>query len=231
MLGNSITNQLIVRDLGHNCDYMTVWQQATNFNEKRDAGAADELWLLEYAPVFTRGANLSGLNLVGGTIVRGNDVISDAGNIPVLQTNRAGGNAYHGSGQLIAILLMDVKRCKFSHKKIMSALYNILLQLLIFYKVDAKLRNKERRIGPFVEGNKKIGFVDFSVCGNCVYYGISLNVDMDLLPFAKINHCGIIGFEITHLKNYLDKIDLSEIKQILANLFAKHMKYFRNSSG
>lgn len=218
-------NQLIIRDLGKDCNYIAVCQQAIDFINKREITANDELWLFECQPAFTRGANYSGVNFVGGTIISGDDSIISPGSIPIITTDRVGGNAYHGPGQLICVVLADLKRKNLNYKKLLSILYSTLLQLLASYGIDAKLRDGKHRLGPFVDGNKKIGFVDTGVCADFVYYGLSLNVDMDLSPFEKINHCGIVGYEITHLKNYLNTIDLAEIKQRIVNFFSKKMKY------
>ena len=214
MLNNFIFNQIIVKDFGNNCDYPAIWQRAIDFSKTRDANTLDELWLFECTSVFTR-----------GTTSPGNDTIIDPGDIPIVQMDRDGGNAYHGPGQLMFGVVLDLNRLNFTPVKLLCVLYHTLSQLLAYYKIDSKMRNEQRRVGPFVDGNKKIGFVDLGVYNNYCYHGLSLNVDMDLSPFAKIDPCGIKGFEVTHLKNYVPQVDWQEIKQKLVDLFVQQMQY------
>lgn len=217
MLDYLIAKQLIVRDFGKNCDYQTIWQRAVDFSKTRDTNTPDEVWLYECIPVFALGTSAK----------HSRNVITDPDNIPIIQTDRAGGPTYHGPGQLMFGVNLDLDRLNIKPEILKFILYSITAQLLKSYMIDITFNcdhQNEPVFGLFVDSGK-IGFVEVSLYCNRCYHGLSFNIDMDLTPFSKIAHCGFENLNITHLKDHILKIDWQEIKSKLVEYFAKHLRY------
>jgi lipoyl(octanoyl) transferase len=174
---------LTVRDLGL-ADYAPTWRKMQAFTDARTWQTPDELWLLQHPPVFTVGRN--------GNI----EHVHDTGDIPVLHVDRGGQVTYHGPGQLVAYALLDLKRRRLGVQSLVRLLEQSVIDLLGDYAVRAGRRDKAP--GVYVEG-RKIAALGLRVRRGCCYHGISLNVDMDLAPFAMINPCGYPGLGVTRL--------------------------------
>lgn len=174
---------LRVRWLGR-CDYDEIWARMRQFSDTRDAETDDELWLLEHSPVFTLGQ--AGLP----------EHVLDAGEIPVVQCDRGGQVTYHGPGQLVAYLLLDIKRARLGIKQLVHLLEQAVIDLLTEHGVAAQPRADAP--GVYV-GAAKIASVGLRVRRGCSYHGIALNVDLDSAPFRRINPCGYPGLEVTRL--------------------------------
>jgi lipoyl(octanoyl) transferase len=177
------TPALIVRRLG-NVDYEPVWRDMQAFTMERDAHTADELWLLEHPPVFTLGRNGK------------QEHIHDAGEIPVIQVDRGGQVTYHGPGQLIAYLMLDLNRRGMGVQSLVRLLEQAVIDLLAGYAIEAQRR--DRAPGVYVDG-RKIAALGLRVRKGCTFHGLSLNIDMDLAPFRLINPCGYEGLEVTQM--------------------------------
>ena len=165
-------------------DYSLIHRQMQQFIADRLAGVADELWLLQHPPVFTQGVNGQAEHLL------------DAGDIPLVQSDRGGQITYHGPGQLICYLLLDIRRRGIGVKGLVHTIEQALINCLARYGVAA-----ERRCGApgiYVEG-AKIAALGLRVRRGCSYHGLSLNLDMDLRPFSRINPCGYAGLAVTQL--------------------------------
>ena len=177
------TPELLVRRLGR-LEYEPVWRDMQRFTEARDATTADELWLLEHPPVFTLGRNTKPEHL------------HDTGEIPVIQVDRGGQVTYHGPGQLIAYVLLDLRRRGLGVQSLVRLLEQSVIDLLAEHGIDAHRR--ERAPGVYV-GERKIAALGLRVRRGCSFHGLSLNVDTDLAPFGMINPCGYRGLEVTRM--------------------------------
>ena len=174
---------VIVRYLGMQ-DYQSSWQRMQAFNAARDAASDDEIWLLQHPPVFTLGLNGK------------RDHVLDAGTIPVIESDRGGQVTYHGPGQLIAYLLFDVRRNKLGIRQIVSRMEQAVIDLLAEQGVQAHARSQAP--GVYV-GESKIASLGLRVKRGGTYHGLSLNVDMDVTPFQRINPCGYPGLQVLNM--------------------------------
>lgn len=177
------TRYLTVRHLGLR-DYAPVVAAMQAFTESRDADSGDEIWLLEHPPVYTLGrAALP-------------DHVLAPGAIPVVRTDRGGQVTYHGPGQLVAYTLIDLRRRRLGVRDFVHLLEGCLIDLLAGYGIPAGRRAGAP--GVYV-ADAKIAALGLRVRRGCAYHGVSLNVDMDLEPFARINPCGYPGLRVTQL--------------------------------
>jgi lipoyl(octanoyl) transferase len=183
MAATDPTHTLYLRHLGLH-DYETTWQAMRDFTEARGEDTPDQLWLLEHPPVYTLGLNGDIRHLVQAT------------DLPVVKTDRGGQITYHGPGQLIAYVLVDLRRKNLGVRSLVSALENAVIGVLKQYGIAAQSRREAP--GVYVDG-RKIASVGLRVRKGCSYHGLSLNVDMDLAPFAAIHPCGYAGLEVTRL--------------------------------
>lgn len=155
------------------------------FTDARNPADADEIWLLEHEAVFTLGRNGDPAHIL------------NAGAIPVVESDRGGQVTYHGPGQLIVYPLLNLNRLKIGVRSMVVALENAVIEVLSQYGIQAESRRDAP--GVYVEG-KKIASLGLRVRHGCTYHGLSVNVDLDLAPFAAINPCGYAGLEVTSLK-------------------------------
>lgn len=165
------------------------------FNEQRSSSTKDEIWLVEHPPVFTLGLNGK------------NEHILNAKDIPVIKCDRGGQVTYHGPGQLVAYIMMDLERKHWGVKKLVNQLEQSVIELLKEYGIDG-LR-KEKAPGIYVNG-AKVAALGLRVRRGCSYHGLSLNVDMDLTPFSLINPCGYEGLASSQLKELVDNVDMNK---------------------
>ncbi|MCW8450933.1 lipoyl(octanoyl) transferase LipB [Legionella quinlivanii] len=199
---------MIIRNLGLQT-YQSVWDEMKAFTSNRQMETSDECWLLEHFPVYTQGQAGKPEHLL------------NPANIPVIQSDRGGQITYHGPGQLVAYVLVDLKRRHIGIRTLVCQLEALLIGLLANYQLDATTRCG----APGVYFNeKKIASIGLRVKNGCTYHGIALNVNMDLQPFKGINPCGFSQLEMTQMSDYVPGIDLAEVKQDLAALFLKHFK-------
>ena len=180
------SNDIIVRQLGL-VDYQETWQAMKDFTSSRDANTPDELWLLEHHPVFTQGQ-------AGKP-----EHVLNPGSIPVIQTDRGGQVTYHGPGQLVIYLLLDLKRMGLGIRDLVTLLESTVIEFLAKYNITAKARADAP--GVYID-DAKIASVGLRVSRGCTYHGLSFNLDMDLEPFSRINPCGLVGINVTQLSDY-----------------------------
>jgi lipoyl(octanoyl) transferase len=173
----------LVRRLGR-VEYDPTWRAMQRFTDERDAATADEIWLLEHPPVFTLGMN-----------ARREHVLAP-GDIPVIQVDRGGQVTYHGPGQLVVYVLIDLRRAHYG----VHALVRALEEAVIDYAAEHDIRAQCRRGAPgvYVE-DRKLASVGIRIRRGASYHGLALNVDMDLEPFGRIDPCGYAGLEMTQL--------------------------------
>ena len=191
---------MLVKSLGL-VDYEPTWRAMQALTEARDADSADEIWLLQHPPVFT-------LGLAGKR-----EHLLAPGKIPVIAIDRGGQVTYHGPGQLVAYVLVDLKRRGLGVRRLVSVLEQAIIGLLAADHIDAVARPDAP--GVYVDG-RKIASLGLRVRRGCSYHGLSLNVDMDLSPFRRINPCGYAGLEVTQLRDLGGTTDFPALEQALA---------------
>jgi len=176
-------------------EYLTTWEAMRAFTDARSAEQRSELWLLEHYPVFTQGQAGKAEHLL------------DPGTIPVVKTDRGGQITYHGPGQLVVYLLVNLRECGLGIRQLVTAMERSVIDLLAAFNVPANARADAP--GVYVDG-RKIAALGLRVRRGCTYHGLALNVDMDLAPFARINPCGYAGLEVTQLKDLGIDMDLPD---------------------
>jgi len=185
----------VVRRLA-TADYLRTWRDMQAFTAARGDETEDEIWLCEHPPVFTQG-------LAG----KPEHLLRDIG-IPVVKIDRGGQITYHGPGQLVVYLLLDLKRRNLGVKGLVHRIEQALIDLLGEYGIAAVRRPGAP--GVYV-GEAKIAALGLKIRNGCCYHGLSLNVAMDLAPFAAINPCGYEGLAVTQLselcaENSVDRV-------------------------
>lgn len=190
----------MVKDLGVT-GYDEMLAAMRGFTAARSAASADEIWLTEHLPVYT-------LGLAG----KPEHILNSAG-IPVVQSDRGGQVTYHGPGQLVAYLLLDLRRRNLTVRALVSRIEEAVIDTLRGAGIDAQRR--AGMPGVYV-GQAKIAALGLKVKGGCSYHGVSLNVDMDLTPFAGINPCGYAGMAVTSLVKCGVRWSVAQVKPQLA---------------
>ncbi len=174
---------ILVRHLGL-AEYRTTLAAMQRLSDTRGPDTADELWLLEHPPVFTLGINANPAHLL------------DPGDIPVLQVDRGGQVTYHGPGQLVAYVMVDLRRRGLGVRKLVRWLEDAVIELLATWGINGETRPGAP--GVYVRG-AKIASLGLRVRRGASYHGLALNVAMDLEPFQRINPCGYAGQAVTQL--------------------------------
>ena len=199
---------MIIRQLGR-VDYAPTFAAMQEFTATRDADTPDELWLCEHPPVFTQG--LSG---------KPEHLLRDIG-IPVVQIDRGGQITYHGPGQAVVYLLLDLRRREITVRGLVNRIEQAVIDLLAGYGVTAARRDGAP--GVYV-GNAKIAALGLRIKHGCSYHGVSLNVDMDLAPYDAINPCGYEGMAVTQLRDLADEWDTVKVGDALAEQLAAQLE-------
>jgi lipoyl(octanoyl) transferase len=182
---------LTARHLGL-ADYQTVWDAMRSFTDARDESTPDEIWFLEHPRVFTQGQAGKAEHVLA------------PGDIPVIQVDRGGQVTYHGPGQIVGYLLIDLRRRKLGIRELVTAIENALVTVLAHYGIAAA--NKPDAPGVYLTGGQKAGSkiasLGLRVRKGCTFHGLALNVDMDLEPFGRINPCGFSGLQVTQMREH-----------------------------
>ena len=200
---------LVIKNFGR-ADYQAVWEQMQDYTQQRSESSPDQLWIVEHPPVYTQGQ-------AGKP-----EHVLNPNNIPIIQSDRGGQVTYHGPGQVVAYVLIDLKRKGIGIKRLVSSLETAVIQLLSDYAIDASIQCGAP--GVYVN-DKKICSIGLRVKRGCSYHGIALNVDMDLLPFKGINPCGFKQLEMTQVKDFVDNITLQEVISKLIIHFKQELAY------
>jgi lipoyl(octanoyl) transferase len=200
------SSQLIVRELDLQ-PYEPIWHKMQQFTNERDETAADEIWSLQHEPVFTQGQAGKAEHLLG------------TGDIPVVQVDRGGQVTYHGPGQAIIYLLLNLKRKKMGVRELVTIMEDAIVDTLAEYQVNAYA--KPDAPGVYVD-DSKIASLGLRVRRGCSFHGLALNLSMDLEPFLRINPCGYAGMAMTQLGMLVDDLDQVDATQrLLTNLISK----------
>ena len=167
-------------------DYVPTWHAMQAFNNARDANTPDEIWLTQHPPVYTLGLAGKPEHLLR----------ADTG-IPVIKVDRGGQITYHGRGQLVVYLLLDLKRRHLGVRALVRQMEAAVIDLLSSYGITARYRADAP--GVYVN-DAKIAALGLRVRNGCCYHGLALNIDMDLTPFQAINPCGYAGLAVTQTR-------------------------------
>jgi lipoyl(octanoyl) transferase len=179
------------------------------FTEGRNSSTEDELWLLQHPPVYTRGMSCSSTTL-------------QPSHVPVVKTDRGGQITYHGPGQLVCYVLLDLKRRHTGIKQLVNDLEQVVIDLLSGYGIKGDRR--EGAPGVYII-EKKIAALGLRVRKGCSYHGLSLNVDMDLSPFDNIDPCGFKGLQATQLRDLGVSPSWVDLERDLVKLFVRTFSY------
>ena len=181
-----------------------------DFTNQRTAGSTSEIWIVEHPPVFTQGQAGKAEHLL------------DAGDIPVVQSDRGGQITYHGPGQLVCYLLLDLKQIGMGIRSLVNSIEEAIIQLLSEQGIAAA--RKTAAPGVYV-GGIKIAAIGLRVKKQCTYHGLSLNVDMDLQPFSRINPCGYPGLAVTDMASLGVATDVLNVADKLTARLAMLLGY------
>jgi lipoyl(octanoyl) transferase len=207
----SQSNQVEVRNLG-TTDYQVTWAAMKDFTHARDAQTLDQLWITEHPPVFTQGLNGRAEHLL------------DAGDIPVLQIDRGGQITYHGPGQLVLYCLLDLNRMGLGVKGLVAIIEKSVIDLLRGYRIESHVRPGAP--GVYVD-QAKIAALGLRIRKGCCYHGLSLNVDMELEPFTRINPCGYRGLAVSQLREFGIAKTVGQVGYELADIMISNLKESR----
>ncbi|MBB3102521.1 lipoyl(octanoyl) transferase LipB [Azomonas macrocytogenes] len=202
-------DEIGIRELGL-VDYQPTWQAMRHFTNTRDCATPDEIWLLQHHPVFTQGQAGKAEHVLF------------PGDIPVVQADRGGQVTYHGPGQLVAYLLLDVRRHGIGVRELVSLIEQSLVELLAGYGVAAYA--KPEAPGVYVDG-AKIASLGLRIRNGKSFHGLAFNVDMDLEPFRRINPCGYAGLSMTQLRDLVGPVDFSEVLGRLREQLVRRLGY------
>ncbi len=194
--------ELILRELGL-VEYLPTFDAMRKFTDSRTNDSSDELWLLQHLPVFTQGQ--------AGKVQH----LLNPGEIPVVQVDRGGQVTYHGPGQWVLYLLVDLQRRGLGVRDLVTLIEQSIIAVLGKYAIAAERRPDAP--GVYVQG-RKIAALGLRIRKGCSYHGLSLNVDMDLEPFSRINPCGYEGMEVTSIARELGEDAKPSMQQVGANL-------------
>ena len=198
--------QLITRKLGRT-EYEKTLASMQTFTSLRTEETDDEVWLTEHDSVYTLGLNRKNIRLPNNKI-------------PVVHVDRGGKITYHGLGQVVIYLLLDLNRRALKVRDLVDIIENSIIELLAQYELSAN--TKKDAPGVYIDG-KKIASVGLRLKNNCCYHGLSLNVDMDLKPFEDIDPCGYAGLEMTQTKDWHIKETPQEMGEILLNILKNRL--------
>jgi lipoyl(octanoyl) transferase len=182
-------------------DYEATWHAMKEFTAQRSFDTPDEIWLLQHPPTFTQ-----------GQAGKPEHLINENG-IPVIKIDRGGQITYHGPGQIVAYLLLDLRRLKINVRELVRLMEQAVVDLLAEYNITA--HGRVEAPGVYV-GDAKIAALGLKIRNGCCYHGLSLNVDMDLTPFSYINPCGFQGLRVTQFRDLSIHNSISTIEKQLA---------------
>lgn len=198
--------KMIVRNLGL-APYETVYEAMKEFTETRTIDTPDELWVVEHPAVYTQGQN-----------GKPEHILNPQG-IPIIKVDRGGQVTYHGPGQVVIYTLINFKKRNCGVRSLVRALENAVIATLKDYGIDGA--GDVNAPGVYVDG-KKIAALGLRIRKGSVYHGLSLNVDMDLMPFKGINPCGYQGLEVIQMADFIVGLDILEVEEKLLS----HLEHY-----
>jgi len=210
----AVKRQTVVRDLGL-ADYTATWQAMVSFTAARGTDTPDELWLCQHPPVYTL-----------GQAGKREHLLCDNG-IALVPIDRGGQITYHGPGQVVVYLLLDLARRNLKVRELVLNIEQAVIDLLAGHGIAAR-----RRVGapgvyvdePGTGADAKIAALGLRVRKNGCYHGVSLNVDMDLSPYAAINPCGYAGMAVTQTRDLGLKLSPEQAAQALVGALREQLE-------
>jgi lipoyl(octanoyl) transferase len=201
-----------VRQLGRQA-YEPIWHKMQDFTDTRDDNTPDEIWLVEHEPVFTQGQAGKEEHLLA------------TGDIPVIKVDRGGQVTYHGPGQQMLYVLLNLRRLKIGVRELVTWLEECIIDTLKEYHIDAYA--KPDAPGVYVN-DSKVASLGLRVRRGCSFHGLALNVNMDLAPFLRINPCGYAGMQMVQTIDLGGPTNVQQagqglVKHMLKRLQAKHV--------
>ncbi len=213
-VATSLRETLVLRELGRQ-PYEPVWQAMSAFTSSRDETVADEFWFVEHDPVFTQGQAGKAEHVLA------------PGDIPVVQVDRGGQVTYHGPGQQVVYVLIDLRRKKLGVRELVSALEQAVVDTCAHWGIDAAPRADAPGVyvsgGPFDAA--KICSLGLRIRHGCSFHGLAFNIHMDLEPFFRINPCGYQGLQMTMLSQLGGPHELSLVAPILLKSLMDRLGY------
>jgi lipoyl(octanoyl) transferase len=203
-----VSNALHLRNLGR-VDYEPTWRAMQEFTASRTPETDDELWICEHAPVYTL-----------GQAGKPEHLLTDIG-IPLIKIDRGGQITYHGPGQVVIYLLIDLARRKLKVRELVTRIEQAIIDLLAVYAVTAE--RHDGAPGVYV-GPAKVAALGLRIRKGCSYHGLCLNVDMDLAPYAAINPCGYPGMPVTQTKDLGIALSPEQAAQALAGHLSRQLE-------
>lgn len=200
---------IILRQFGLHA-YQPISDEMHQFTKKRAVDTPDELWLVEHYPVFTQGQAGKKEHLLA------------PGNIPVIQSDRAGQITYHGPGQQIMYILLDLKRNQIGMRELVTTLENTVINTLSEFGITAYAQREAP--GVYVE-QKKICSLGLRIHKGCSFHGLALNINMDLAPFERINPCGYVGMQMTQLNDLVPGSQVKDVEPLLIKHFCNLLRF------
>jgi lipoyl(octanoyl) transferase len=200
---------LRIKHLGRQ-DYQPVWQAMHDFTDSRDENSLDEIWLVEHNPVFTQGQ------------AGKEEHILQSSSIPIVKSDRGGQVTYHGPGQLVAYVMINLRRKKLGVRDLVTHIENTVINTLATFDIASAARPDAP--GVYVN-DKKICSLGLRIRKGCSFHGLALNINMDLTPFLQINPCGYAGMEMTQVSTQGGPTQLSEVEPVLIQELATLLDY------
>ncbi len=201
--------EVIVRQLGLQ-PYEPVFKAMQRFTDERNDDSVDEIWVLEHEPVFTQGQAGKAEHLLL------------PGDIPVIQVDRGGQVTYHGPGQLVVYLLLNLKRLKVGVRELVTLMEQAVVAVMKSYHIDAY--PKADAPGVYVN-QAKLASLGLRVRRGCSFHGLALNVDMDLSPFERINPCGYAGLKMVQVSQLVEHASMAEVNRRLVEYLTIKLGY------
>lgn len=189
-------------------DFEVTWHAMQDFTKNRSSDTPDELWLTQHPAVYTLGLNRKNVK----------PPLRD--DIPLIEIDRGGKITYHGLGQVVIYLLVDLNRRKISVRQLVSMIESSIISLLARFNITAIARPDAP--GVYVN-EKKIAALGLRLKNNCCYHGLSLNVAMDLTPFSAIDPCGYVGLEVTQTQDLGVPLSVDEAGEALLKILTEKL--------
>lgn len=204
-----LEQRLEIKFLGRQ-DYLPVWEKMHQFTDERDENTTDQVWIVEHNPVFTQGQ------------AGKEEHVLNAGDIPIVQSDRGGQVTYHGPGQMVVYFLLNLRRKGLGVRELVTHIENLVIQTLADLGIQSAARPDAP--GVYVEG-KKICSLGLRIRKGCSFHGLALNIDMDLSPFLRINPCGYAGMEMVQVSDFTTQEQRANLEQVLVTHLTKLLGY------
>lgn len=206
-----LQESIILRQLGLQ-PYEAVSHAMHVFTDNRSPDTQDEIWLVEHPKVFTQGQAGKAEHVLF------------PGDIPVVQSDRGGQVTYHGPGQQVMYVMIDIKRRKIGVRQLVTAIEQTVVDTLAFFNIEAY--PKADAPGVYVNG-KKICSLGLRIRKGCSLHGLALNIDMDLEPFLRINPCGYAGLQMTQASLEKPGLTVADVMPVLVEAFNRQLGYLQ----